>query len=96
MKIWYIWRLSIAHVSGMEFLAKMLRKTCFAFALFVILNSNLVGQKRIIRDDYLKVTPYVSTLEDVTKVYGEGHDTIRGREGYGANLIRYPIGFVGR
>jgi hypothetical protein len=42
----------------------------------------VLGQKRIIREEYLKITPYVSTLEDVTKVYGEGHDITKGREDY--------------
>lgn len=41
-----------------------------------------LGQKRIIREEYLKITPYVSTLEDVTRVYGEGHGVIKGREDY--------------
>ncbi len=60
----------------------MLAKICFALSFFVILSFNILGQKGIIRDEYLKVTPYVSTLEDVTRVYGEGHDTIKGGEDY--------------
>lgn len=60
----------------------MLRKTCFAILLISVLVCWVFGQERIIRPKYLRVTPYVSTLEDVTKVYGEGHNTIKGREDY--------------
>ena len=42
----------------------------------------MLGQERIIRKEYLKITPYVSTLEDVTRVYGEGDNVIKGREDY--------------
>jgi len=48
----------------------------------IVLNFSVSGQKRIIREEYLKITPYVSTLEDVTKVYGEGHDVIKGGDDY--------------
>lgn len=60
----------------------MLRKLCFAMWFLVILDFSVLGQRRIIREEYLKITPYVSTLEDVTKVYGEGHNIIKGREDY--------------
>ena len=42
----------------------------------------VLGQERIIRKEYLEITPYVSTLEDVTRVYGEGDNIIKGREDY--------------
>ena len=45
-----------------------------------ILGFNVLGQNGIIRGEYLRITPYVSTLEDVTKIYGEGDDIIKGRE----------------
>jgi hypothetical protein len=51
-------------------------------SFLIILDLSVSGQRRIIREEYLKITPYVSTLEDVTKVYGEGHDIIKGREDY--------------
>ncbi|MBX3282439.1 MAG: hypothetical protein KF756_08180 [Acidobacteria bacterium] len=57
----------------------MLRNILFAISFFIILSFSISGQKRIIRGEYLKITPYLSTLEDVTKVYGEGHDAIKGR-----------------
>jgi hypothetical protein len=57
-------------------------KAAFTMGFFLVLACNLFGQKRIIREEYLKITPYVSTLEDVTKVYGDGHDIIKGREDF--------------
>ena len=60
----------------------MLDKICLAIAVVIVLNFSLLGQKRIIREEYLKITPYLSTLEDVVKVYGEGHDSIKGSEDY--------------
>lgn len=60
----------------------MSRKIYFAISFLIVLNFSALGQKRIIREEYLKITPYVSTLEDVTKVYGEGHDITKGREDY--------------
>lgn len=59
-----------------------LRRECFTAVFLIVLNFSVSGQKGIIREEYLKITPYVSTLEDVTKVYGEGHDVIKGREDY--------------
>jgi len=60
----------------------MLHKICLAITFVVILNFSALGQKRIIREEYLKITPYVSTLEDVTRIYGEGHHLIKGREDF--------------
>ncbi len=60
----------------------MLNKICFAISFFIVLSFSVFGQERIIRKEYLKITPYVSTLEDVTKVYGEGDNIIKGREDF--------------
>lgn len=60
----------------------MSRKIYLAISVLIILSFSVFGQKGIIREEYLKITPYVSTLEDVTKVYGEGHHTTKGREDY--------------
>jgi hypothetical protein len=60
----------------------MSTKIGFAISFLIILTFSVLGQKRIIREEYLRITPYVSTMEDVTKVYGEGHDIIKGREDY--------------
>jgi hypothetical protein len=54
----------------------------FTVAFFIILNFSVSGQKRIIREEYLKITPYVSTFEDVARVYGESPDVVKGREDY--------------
>ncbi len=51
-------------------------------SVLIILDLSVPGQRGIIHEEYLKITPYVSTLADVTKVYGEGHDVIKGREDY--------------
>lgn len=60
----------------------MSKKICFTVSFFIILSFSVSGQERIIREEYLKITPYLSTLEDVTRVYGEGHNIIKGREDY--------------
>jgi hypothetical protein len=60
----------------------MVRKICFATLFISILGFGVFGQKGIIREEYLRITPYISTLEDVTKVYGEGHNITKGREDY--------------
>lgn len=60
----------------------MFKKICFILSVFIILSCSVLGQKSIIREEYLKITPYVSTLEDVNRVYGEGHNVIKGREDY--------------
>lgn len=60
----------------------MLSKLCFATVFLFFLNATLLGQRRIVREEYSRITPYVSTLEDVKKVYGEGHDVTKGREDY--------------
>ena len=57
-------------------------KIFVAVSLLIVLSFSALGQKRIIREEYLKITPYVSTLEDVTRVYGAGHDITKGREDY--------------
>ena len=46
----------------------MIRKICFAIVFISILGFCVFGQNGIIRAEYLRITPYVSTLEDVTKV----------------------------
>lgn len=68
-------------VSIVEVLGKM-SKICFTISFFIVLNFSVSGQKRIIREEYLKITPYVSTLEDVTRVYGEGENVIKGKGVY--------------
>jgi hypothetical protein len=60
----------------------MLKRICPAISFLIILSFSVVGQRGTVREEYLKITPYVSTLEDVTKVYGDGHDVIKGREDY--------------
>lgn len=60
----------------------MLNRICFTISVFIVLSFSILGQERIIRKEYLKITPYVSTLEDVTRVYGEGGNIIKGREDY--------------
>jgi hypothetical protein len=60
----------------------VLRNIFFAASFLVILSFSVPGQKGIIRAEYLKITPYLSTLEDVKKVYGEGYDAIKGRDDY--------------
>ena len=60
----------------------MLNKICFTISFFIVLSFSVFGQERIIRKEYLEIVPYVSTLEDVTRVYGEGGDTIKGRDDY--------------
>src|SRR5215470_4547221 len=60
----------------------MLNRICFTTVFLIVLNFSVSGQKGIIRKEYLKVTPYVSTLEDAARVYGEGHDIINGKEDY--------------
>jgi hypothetical protein len=60
----------------------MVRKICFATVFISVLGLGVFGQKGIIREEYLRITPYISTLEDVTKVYGEGHNITKGREDY--------------
>jgi len=51
-------------------------------AFLIFLNFSVLGQERIIREEYLKIKPYVSTLEDVARVYGEGQDVTKGRDDY--------------
>ena len=60
----------------------MLNKPCFTVIFFVFLNCSILAQERVIKDEYLKITPYVSTLEDVTNIYGEGGDITRGKDAY--------------
>ena len=60
----------------------MLKRISFTVSVLIILGFSVLGQEKIIREEYLKITPYVSTLEDVTKIYGEGHNIIKGREDY--------------
>lgn len=60
----------------------MSKKIGFALSFLVILIFSALGQNGMIREEYLKITPYVSTLEDVRRVYGEGHDITKGREDY--------------
>ncbi len=60
----------------------MLNKIYFTLLFLIVLNFTVLGQERIIRNEYLKITPYVSTLEDVTRIYGEGDDIIKGRDDY--------------
>lgn len=63
---------------------KMLKKfnLTIALAFLVALNLSVLGQGGMIRKEFLKIVPYVSTLEDVTRVYGQGHNIIKGREDY--------------
>lgn len=70
------------YISITEGLEKMLNKICFITSFLIVLNFNVLGQKRIIREEYSRIIPYVSTLEDVTKIYGKGDDFIKGREDY--------------
>lgn len=67
----------------------MLKKISFTISLFVVLSFNALSQQRIIREEYLKITPYISTLEDVTEIYGKGDNIVKGREDYLA--ITYTI-----
>lgn len=60
----------------------MLRNLIFATSFLICLSISVLGQKRIIREEYLKITPYVSTLEDVTKIYGEGENDVKGKGDY--------------
>ena len=59
-------------------------KVLLGISLISLLSLSLSasGQKSVIRKEYLKITPYLSTLEDVTKIYGEGHHVIKRREDY--------------
>lgn len=67
----------------------MLNKIGFATSFFIILSFSVLGQERLVRKEYLKITPYISTLEDVTKVYGKGDNITKGKEDY--LLITYTI-----
>jgi len=60
----------------------MSKKISFAISFLVILTFSVFAQNGIIRKEYLKITPYVSTLEDVATVYGNGHNVIKGGEDY--------------
>ena len=60
----------------------MSKKICFILSFLIVLSVSVLAQEKIIEDKYLKITPYVSTLEDVTRAYGEGHNIIKGREDY--------------
>ncbi len=60
----------------------MLRKFCFNLIFVVFLGCSVFGQKGFIKEEYLKITPYVSTLEDTTKIYGDGDYVSRGRDDY--------------
>src|SRR5690606_27327351 len=60
----------------------MLNKIIFAITFALDLYASVAAQERIIRDEYLKITTYVSTLEDVNRIYGEGDNVIKGREDF--------------
>lgn len=60
----------------------MLKEIRFAILFLIVLSFDASGQRRIIREEFLKITPYVSTLEDVAKAYGEEINVIKGRDDY--------------
>ena len=60
-----------------------MRKSIFGTLILIgFFAGSVLGQERIIRKEYLEITPYLSTLEDVTRVYGEGDNVIKGRDDY--------------
>lgn len=78
----------------------MLSKICILLLSFVILSIAGVGQTPLLRGDYSRITPYVSTLEDVSKIFGAGQGIFKEGADYSDRVyeinanVEMTIGYV--